>query len=190
MFWHRNCVSWLHRCWVYLALSVGSCVLTSLVLGLSRSVSWVVCPDFVGAGFIPLCQLGRVSWLRRCWVYPAPSVGSCVLISSVLGLKIFCRWPTMMKIRCTKIFQRWSDEVRIALLGYMKPVRGFPDHRRLFFFSHLTNSMRVRLAPCVAYTYRRLSRKLIFSAFNFRQCAQLRKYNSTKISRSTVLIVY
>ena len=92
------------------------------------------------------------------------------------SLKIFCRWPKTTKIRCTKIFQRQSDKVRIALLGYMKPVRGLPDHRRLFFFSHVTNSIRVRLAPCVAYTYQRLSRKLIFGTFNFRRCAQLRKY--------------
>jgi len=80
-----------------------------------------------------------------------------------------------------KIIQRQSDKVRIALLGYMKPVRGLPDHRRLFFFSHVTNSTRVHLALCVAYTYQRLSRKLIFGAFNFRRCAQRWKYNSTKI---------
>ena len=52
-----------------------------------------------------------------------------------------------MKIRRTKIFQRRSDDVRIALLGYMQPVCGLPDHRRLLFFSHVTNSIRVRLAP-------------------------------------------
>ena len=71
-----------------------------------------------------------------------------------------------------KILQHRSDKVRIALLGYMKLVRGLPDHRRLLFFSHVTNSIRVRLAPCVAYTYQRLSHKLIFGAFNFRRCAQ------------------
>ena len=49
-----------------------------------------------------------------------------------------------------KIFQRRSDEVRIALLRYMKPVCGLLDHRRLFFFSHVTSSIRVCLAPCVA----------------------------------------
>ena len=87
----------------------------------------------------------------------------------------------MTKIRRTKIFQHRSDEVRIAPLGYMKPVRGLPDHRRLFFFSHVTNSIRVRLALCVAYTCLRLSSKLIFGTFNFRQCAQRQKYNSTKI---------
>ena len=87
----------------------------------------------------------------------------------------------MTKIRHTKIFQRQSDEVRIALLGYTKPVRGFPDHCRLFFFSHVTNSIRVCLALCVAYTYLRLSRKFIFSVFNFCRCAQRRKYTSTKI---------
>jgi len=32
----------------------------------------------------------------------------------------------MTKIRRMKIFQRQSDKVRIALLGYMKPVRGLP----------------------------------------------------------------
>ena len=57
------------------------------------------------------------------------------------SLKIFCRWPTMTKIRRTKIFQRQSDEVRTALLGYTKPIRGLPDHHRLFFFSHITNSI-------------------------------------------------
>ena len=77
-----------------------------------------------------------------------------------------------MKSRRTKIFQHQSDEVRIALLGYVKPVCGLPDHRTLFFFSHVTNSIRVRLALCVAYTHLRLSRKLIFGAFNFRWCAQ------------------
>ena len=71
-----------------------------------------------------------------------------------------------------KIFQRQSDEVRIALLGYMQPIRGLPEHHRLFFFSHVTNSIRVHLALCVAYTYQRLSRKLIFGAFNFCWCAQ------------------
>ena len=49
----------------------------------------------------------------------------------------------------------------------MKPVHGLPDHRRLFFFSHVTNSIRVRLAPCVTYTYLRLSCKLIFGVFKF-----------------------
>ena len=92
----------------------------------------------------------------------------------------------MKKIRHTKIFQRRCDEVRIALLGYMKPVRGLPDHRRLFFFSHVTNSIRVRLALCVAYTYQRLSRKLIFGAFNSHWCAQRRKFLQTKISQSMV----
>ena len=86
-----------------------------------------------------------------------------------------------MEIRRAKIFQRQSDKVRIALLGYMKPVRGLPDHRRLLFFSLMTNSIRVRLAPCVAYTYQRLSRKLIFGVFNFHRCAQRRKYNLVKI---------
>ena len=66
-----------------------------------------------------------------------------------------------------KIFQRQCDEVKIALLGYMKPIRGLPDHRRLFFFSNVTNSIQVRLALCVAYTYQRLSRKFIFGVFNF-----------------------
>ena len=55
-----------------------------------------------------------------------------------------------MKIRRTKIFQHQSDKVRIDLLGYMKPIRGLPDHHRFFFFSHVTNSVRVRLALCVA----------------------------------------
>ena len=59
----------------------------------------------------------------------------------ILSLKIFHWWATTTKIRCTKIFQRQSDEVRIALLGYMKPVRGLPDHCRLFFFPHVTNSI-------------------------------------------------
>ena len=57
------------------------------------------------------------------------------------SLKIFRRWPTTTKIRCTKIFQCQSDKVRIALLGYMKPVRGLPDHCGLFFFSYVTNSI-------------------------------------------------
>ena len=64
----------------------------------------------------------------------------------------------MTKIRRMKIFQRRSDKVRISLLGYMKPVRGLP---KLFFFSHVTNSIQVRLALGVAYTYLRLSCKLI-----------------------------
>ena len=41
-----------------------------------------------------------------------------------------------MKSRRMKIFQRQSDEVKIALLGYMKPVHGLPDHRRLFLTLH------------------------------------------------------
>ena len=90
-----------------------------------------------------------------------------------------------------KNFQCWSDKVRIALLGYIKPVRGLPDHRRLFFFSHVTNSIRVCLAPCVTYTYQRLSCKLICGVFNFRWCVQQRKFNrrkflQTKIFQSTV----
>ena len=85
-----------------------------------------------------------------------------------------------------KNFQHRSDKVRIALLGYMKPVHGLPDHRRLFFFSHVTNSIRVRLAPCVAYTYLRLSRKLIFTTFNFHQCAQRRKFNRRKFLQTKV----
>ena len=111
-----------------------------------------------------------------------PKSGDCTgeeqlpQIGKFSSLKIFRRWPTTTKIRCTKIFQCQSDKVRIALLGYMKPVRGLPDHRRLFFFSHVTNSIRVRLAPCVAYTYLRLSHKLIFSTFNFLRCAQRQKY--------------
>ena len=40
--------------------------------------------------------------------------------------------PTTTKIGRTKIFQRRSDKMRIALLGYMKPVHGLPAHRRLF----------------------------------------------------------
>ena len=86
----------------------------------------------------------------------------------------------MTKIRHMKNFQHRSDKVRIALLGYMKPVRGLPDHRRLFFFSHVTNSIRVCLAMCVTYTYLRLSHRLIFGTFNFRLCAQQQKYNLTK----------
>ena len=89
----------------------------------------------------------------------------------------------MTKIRPTKIFHRRSDEVKIALLGYMKPVCGLPDHHRLFFFSHVTNSIRVRLAPCVAYTYLRLSRK-IFGAFNFCRCAQRQKFLNLRYIRT------
>ena len=99
----------------------------------------------------------------------------------IFVVKIFFWWPKMTKNKCTKILQRQSDEVKIALLGYMKPICGLPDHRRLFFFSHMTNSIRVCLAPCVAYTYLWLSCKLIFGAFTFCQCAQQQKYNSTKI---------
>ena len=54
----------------------------------------------------------------------------------------------------------------------------------------MTNSIQVRLAPCVAYTYLRLSRKLIFSAFNFRRCAQRWKYNSMKISTDKNFPIY
>ena len=71
-------------------------------------------------------------------------VSKCVymyLNREISLLKIFRRWPTMTKIRRTKIFQQQSDKVRIALLGYMKPVCGLPDHHRLFFFSHITNSI-------------------------------------------------
>ena len=104
----------------------------------------------------------------------------------IFVVKIFHRWPTTTKIRRTKIFRRRSDKVKIALLGYMKPVRGLPDHCKLFSFSDVTNSIRVRLAPCVTYTHLWLSHKFIFGVFNFRRCVQHRKYYSTKISRSTV----
>ena len=88
--------------------------------------------------------------------------------------------------RHTKNFQCRSDKVRIALLGYTKSVHGFPDHHRLFFFSHVTNSIWVRLAPCVAYTYLWLSH---FGAFNFRRWKFYRsKFLQTKISRSKVLL--
>ena len=86
-----------------------------------------------------------------------------------------------------KIFQRRSDKVRIALLGYMKPVRGLPDHRRLFFFSHVTNSIRVCLAPCVAYTYQRLSRKLIFGALIFVSVLSNKNIIRRKFSRRKFL---
>ena len=113
------------------------------------------------------------------------------------SLKIFRRWPTTTKIRRTKIFQHQSDKVRIALLGYMKPVRGLPDHRRLFFFSHMTNSIQVCLPPCVAYTHLWLSRKFNFRLLNFRRVIfsllstptkikHPKKFLQTKISRSTV----
>ena len=87
-----------------------------------------------------------------------------------------------------EIFQCRSDEVRIALLGYMKPVRGLPDHRRLFFFSHVTNSIRVHLALCVAYTYQRLScsARLIFVGVLSDEYITRRKFLQTKISQSMV----
>ena len=80
--------------------------------------------------------------------------------------EIFVGGLQRRKLDARKFF---NDKVRIALVGYMKPVRGLPDQRRLFFFSHVTNSIRVCLAPCVAYTYQQLSRKLIFGAFNFQR---------------------
>ena len=53
-------------------------------------------------------------------------------------------------------FQRRSDEVRIALLGYMKPICSLPDHCRLFFVSHVTTAheyvqLSVSLTPGIIY---------------------------------------
>ena len=76
-------------------------------------------------------------------------VCECTVDWDIFVVKIFCRWPTTTKIRHTKNFQCRSDEVGIALLGYMKPVCGLPDRRRLFFFSHMSNSIKV----CSAYRY-------------------------------------
>ena len=89
----------------------------------------------------------------------------------------FRRWPTATKIRrMTSMLNnnRRGDEVRMALLRYMKPVHCLPDHRQLLSFSHVTNSIWACLALCVAYAYRicnsiGLLSKLIFGAFNFQR---------------------
>ena len=84
-------------------------------------------------------------------IYVSERTFQILWIGKFSSLKVFRRWPTMTKLDARKFF---NVEVRIALLEYMKPVHhGLPDHRRLFFFSHVTNSKRVHLAPCVACTY-------------------------------------
>ena len=82
-----------------------------------------------------------------------------------------------------EIFQHRTEEVRIALLGHTKTVRGLPDHRMIVLFLTRDKQHTVRLALCVTYTYLQLSRKFILSTFNFRRCAQRRKYSSTKFNR-------
>ena len=83
----------------------------------------------------------------------------------------------MTKIRRTKNFStpKWRSEDSSA--GYTKPVRDHSDHRRLFFFSHMTNSIRVLLALCVAYTY---LRKLIFVGVLSDENITWQKFNRRK----------
>ena len=80
-------------------------------------------------------------------------------------LKIFRRWPTMTKIRRTKIFQCRCDEVRIALLGYIKPIHGSfltCDRQHTNTFSSM----------CRLHIVSVIVTKLSFGVFNFRRCAQ------------------
>ena len=72
--------------------------------------------------------------LLTCVLANLSSVGIRKEYCRSASLKIVHQWPTTTKIRRTKIFQHRSDEVRLALLGYTKPVRGLSDHRRLLFF--------------------------------------------------------
>ena len=93
------------------------------------------------------------------------------------------------KIRRTKIFQCRSEDSSAGVHETCPPWSSRPWWIVMLFFSW-QNSKRVRLAPCVAYTYLRLSRKLIFGAFNFRRCAEGQKYNSTKILTDENFLIY
>ena len=71
----------------------------------------------------------------------------------------------MTKIRRTKIFQCQCDKVRIALLGYMKPIHGF-------FLTRDRQHTNTFSSVCCLHISSVIVTKLSFGTFNFRQCAQ------------------
>ena len=67
----------------------------------------------------------------------------------------------------------------MAMLWYMKPVRGLQNHHRLLSFTRESSSKtstfssvcHLHISHVPSTLALRLSHKFIFSAFNFRQCA-------------------